>query len=300
MFINKKNAFTLTEVLICIVIVGFLSAFAIDSLIKAQDRSLRYKYSSLYTNLSEAHYNALITKYIAPAGSDYDTGDPFDSSLIEGRGADVLCRKLVEYIDTFAEDCSASNLVDPAAEDFTDTLKFVAQNGMKFYISDKQTIDPGDDFDPIYFYLVYVDLNGDKGPNILDNNPNVTEPPDIVGFALVDNGYVTPLGLPEVDTRYMMTRLIYIDNNKQVYKEPSQAYYITKNEAWGIYKDVSENLNFDIDVAFSLNDRIRNSIAESSRLNISFSPTGTDVYEKCSDDDERFKRCIVKIDTYKF
>lgn len=109
---------------------------------------------------------------------------------------------------------------------------FIAANGQKFYISGLTSANfpimaNGSDEalrERRYYRFVAVDLNGDSGPNrqyakgakfpwTLEAGATAVEDsgsyPDIVLFALTDNGQVIPLGLPEFTTVYATAKVYF-------------------------------------------------------------------------------------------
>lgn len=107
---------------------------------------------------------------------------------------------------------------------------FVAANGQKFYISTVLTANPpyidgtGKEYERMQFRLVAVDLNGDSGPNTqLRSGMRM---PDIVLFAIKNDGVVIPLGRPEFDELYASAMVYYPKylnkpdpNNPNTYKK---------------------------------------------------------------------------------
>ena len=335
---NKKEGFTLAETLICLVIIGVISIVML-TMAKPADKTTRFTYSNLYKGLSEGFYNAMLHRFQKPEGENhsYTTGDPFDSTLARDansdEGADVLCRKLVEYINATSVFCSPTRLVDQKAETFLDEdIQFISNNGIKFYTSNliQGTVGEEGKEETIRFYLVFADLNGDKGPNrlevIKDDKDKIRIYPDIVSFALLDNGMTVPLGLPEISSRYILARLAYQEDGDLTYSKASEPYYIAKNKAWGYYQDdiiIEEPENpddqpvgvtkeqtlavhtYDPLIPFTMNDIIRSIIDQDSKIQIEI-PRGSQIsdntrHEKCQGEQYNFAdtdSCSVNLDQY--
>ena len=89
-------------------------------------------------------------------------------------------------------------------------------------------------------------MNGKRLPNTMtyekgsEANKWRTKDPDIFAFAALENGRVCPLGIPEVEPRYLTTRIIYQEESdgnevELKYSTPSRPYVYSKAEAWGYY-----------------------------------------------------------------
>ena len=119
-------------------------------------------------------------------------------------------------------------------------------NGVRFYISKRFPASANSDH---FFFLVFADLNGPKKPNSTNYAAPSTDP-DVFAFAALDIARMCPLGPPEVDPRYMQTRVTYYDADEALTKfsTVSKPYYISKAEAWGYYLNSGKlNDNFYIE-----------------------------------------------------
>lgn len=302
MFLLKlKKGFTLAETLIVLLIISILIVATI-TVMKPNDKVLKYQYSNAYTGISEGFYNVLLYKY--------------DSDLFpDESGPEKLCQELTDYINTLSENCSDSKDVGLGTDIFEDEkIQFVSTNGMRFYFSNMQTISYklNNEDHSLKYYMAYVDINGKKGPNRLGVDSNKrNSAPDIFAFALLETGKTVPLGLPEIDDRFMQARLAYYDNHAEIqYAEPSLPYYLAKNAAWGCYDKVdqltteekSNKLLFnEPEEPHTMNDVIRNSLPANSKIRIdipdvSNSLKGNDTKYRCTRYD--FENCFVVIDSY--
>ena len=269
------------EVVIFLAIAGLVSAFAFYTF-KDFDKGIRYIYSNTYHVLDRSLYNGL---------SFTDMPDPFrdkdgnGNTISPGEGAKRLCEMLVNQINIVTSSCRAENLVSDSGSDFSDDkINFVATNGVRYYITQRMK---GEGENAPYFYLIFADINSDKAPNSMAYEPgneanNFTpRDPDIFAFAALDIGRICPLGPPEVDGRYMLTRVTYNaleniqgeDNEDESvmnvkYSKVSKPYYISKAESWGYYlpnKPVPDSFIID-DTPYSYNGYIRNSIDPNSMI----------------------------------
>ena len=251
---NKKFAFTLSELLICMGIIGVISTVGYR-IFRDFDKGIRYIYSNTYHALDRALYNAINVSDLADPFEKIvnDNGEPKELSSQDG--AKRLCEALTYYISTVDKNCDAT-LVNVKGDTF-DEPHFVASNGVTFYISERMQKEESKN-SPV-FYIVFADINGTKKPNSMkyvagskENHFRTTDP-DIFAFAALDIGRVCPLGPPEYDPRYMMTRISYDDvmtindDGKETsesvvrYTSNSKPYYISKAEAWGYYLDTEKD-----------------------------------------------------------
>ena len=277
---KKKFGFTLAEALIFMAIVGILIVVAFSTF-KNFDKGIRYIYSNTYHALDRALFNS--TNFS-------ERPDPFE--LIDSNGTAVspdegrrrLCQALLEYINTLESHCETAS-IDASGNAFNDPQRvpdivphFVAGNGIRFYISSR-LIGLGEN-DPV-FYIIFADINGIKRPNSMNYVRGVdaqnikTVDPDIFAFAALDIGRVCPLGIPEFDPRYMMTRISYEETVQNQaggqeavrrYTRNSKPYYISKAEAWGYYlaeNSLPENTIIE-DEPYSYNGYIRSIIPNSA------------------------------------
>ena len=218
---NKNRAFTLGEVIIVFVIIGIIASIAM-SIIKPFEKAYKYSYTKIFNALSTAIYNHMTTV----PGVDAFPEDP---------GA--FCNALISFINTSnnAENSATTNPCnltgekddflggEPTIDDFTGgkNPKIRLSNGAWLWIgadskdgglvpfSYTQTI--GTTTDTVKYYIVYADLNGDRGPNRIANADaaNASHLPDIVAFAVTDSFAVIPLGYPKLDQRYLSAHIMY-------------------------------------------------------------------------------------------
>lgn len=198
-----------------------------------------------------------------------------------------LCMALIQYINPVNRTtaCNTISSVSVSGDDteFNKTPMFTATNGVRFWVSQRfpspdniGTVNEeyatslahletnSDDQNSIRFFIIFADMNGTKGPNSMRYvagegvNGRRTVDPDIFAFAAVSlldgdgnsrGGRIVPLGVPEVDTRYMSTRIQYEDNvddqRVTAYSTPSRALLQSKAEAWGYYgvEDMTDSHN---------------------------------------------------------
>ncbi len=177
----KKNAFTLAEIVIMLIIMGILSAILLQD-----TNPFLPKYKSLYYYL---HKN--VKKF---------TGELIaESSNKQLSSNDVnFCSDLLNNLNAVGgqESCNAfytGTIYDPyngLTASTIDTPSFTLTNGQRFYLSTRLE-------DPISggYRILAADLNGKSKPNETDK--------DIVPFALKDDGTIIPLGEPINNKEYL-------------------------------------------------------------------------------------------------
>ncbi|MBE7703252.1 MAG: type II secretion system protein [Cyanobacteria bacterium SIG28] len=327
-FYNIKPAFTLVELMIAMAIVGIILVFGMVTM-KPKDDGLKYLYSNAYRSLSIAYYNGLINTDFNPFTFDADsyteTNDP---------GTEALCQLLTSYINSnnnnvgsgdYDTGCSDSkfitgNALDSEfnninnAADFVDKVQFIANNGMKFYLSKKLEVSferpqvIGEDEKDIItypYYLVFVDVNGDTLPNSILYHG--TQKPDIFAFAVFNTGYVIPLGIPEYDRTIMTASIAYFDNEFLLRYHPVPvAYFQAKGMAWGFYMPKQSNSSVkdvdyinlqdtklvDIAEVHTLNDAVRASLGEDSNIVKGLNDFITNYPISGEIDEEKYEECL--------
>ena len=262
----KKHGFSLAEMLVVTDIVALLIGTGVQSF-KVNDKSIKYLYSNTYYALSTALYNAM--NIWIP--EDYFRRAIFENSVVNDdnetvpiardsssdEGAKRLCRALIQYINPIQNietTCHKDNLVDITAdktEFINKPVQFTATNGVRFWITKRYPANAGND--DLTFYLIFADLNGTKLPNSLEYRPGTnangwkTKDPDIFAFAAMSNGFICPVGVAEVEPRYLTARIMYDDrvNGEDIlrYSTTSRSLIGAKAEAWGYYTRKRYNSN---------------------------------------------------------
>ena len=193
-----KNGFTLAEVLICMVIIGFIVAMSIQTL-----KIIKTSYASL------AYFEFNNIKQMA--GELIAGNSPADDKKPSIEFKEDLMQYIITTDDKFFCD-SIFSLVNASGKNncgnFADTdtdpdsghpiIKadgmapaFIATNGHRYFISKRQT---NSNVSNLYGYrIIGVDLNGPQKPNI--SAKSGSKIPDIVSFLILDNGEVYPVGV---------------------------------------------------------------------------------------------------------
>lgn len=251
----KKKAFTIPEILIFMTIVGVICVMMI-TIIRPNDKYYKYGYYNAYYVLATAGYNILEDAMDKKNSGSVDTYPVEDIAF--PKEAKDLCKKLAlnpdtslsgpdedyGYINTTTYNCKTQFIAkkNPTDSDFAKGKEsFKSTNSMRFFIGAKDNtgapfnIEVPDAINGgsvnILFYLIWVDLNGDRGPNTakIANNGRL---PDIVPFAMTTTGKLMPLGYPTVDKTYMVSRIKYPTDAKTDYSTVDN-YYVSQMKAYG-------------------------------------------------------------------
>ncbi|MBQ4123304.1 prepilin-type N-terminal cleavage/methylation domain-containing protein [bacterium] len=221
----KKNklGFTLTEVLLVLVVTGVILAISVNALksIKMSYTPLSYyanknvelitrtlflgDYSSDNTVTCRTNTGSIVT-ILKPDGVGNVNGTPLCSSLYSasssGGAGNKICNTMLGFVniagakncdDLYSVAFDAAHNNEPYISDISDSKRptFTATNGQRYYLS-SSTFSSNVSSD-IGFRVLAVDLNGSRKPNT--HSPEHKSPPDIVSFLIMDNGDVYPLGV---------------------------------------------------------------------------------------------------------
>ena len=201
-----KKAFTLAEMMIVFIIIGIIISLGVSS-VKPWEKSYKFAYHRMYNALSLAIYNHMVNT------SD-DDAFPKNASL--------FCEALLEYINTSEHLTNATDIKNYCSGRYISTLPTYPEadpirpaNGTKLWISSNSgkpytmTVEQEalEITDTVRYYIVIVDLNGDKKPNT--SKWKRDQMADTVAFAVTDKYSVIPLGYPEVDSRYLEANVVY-------------------------------------------------------------------------------------------
>lgn len=228
---NKKKAgFTLAEILMALVIMGFIAGAAIP-VIQTQKSAYTslayYAYENLKSvtgdiMLSEQQGNIIdteaMTKIVTGPSGFEERILKTDGELAENNDTfperQSFCEYMVSLMNTQGlPQCTTRENRFTYEQARTYTLpiptqaNIVTTNGQKYYIGAWQEqpnewveVDGNWEKQTNYGYrIILVDLNGEGKPNIIKKDGK-SLPPDIVSFAVLDTGEVLPVGTAANDT----------------------------------------------------------------------------------------------------
>ena len=254
---NKKDAFCMVEILM---VLSFIGIIIVLETIILQNRINQYSapYFNAYNSLTKAAYNVLADMYCPDSGPNAICPDgprAFPTT------PENLCSRLTEFINTAGAaniHCSAQNINNNASNFSEDSVKFVASNSFKYYISSLKKVEVEDE--TINYFIVYIDLNGNSKPNRVgmkyETNGGKITPidkiyPDIVPFAVTTRGEVVPMGYPVYSNMYLTARVKYPASviegeiNDDRYS-PMMTFNDAARKSWGNgeYSDIPFSINF--------------------------------------------------------
>lgn len=240
MKLNKK-AYNLAEVVLIIAIVGFIVMLLFKT-VRPSYKAVPLAYSRVFTSLEDAIYNSY--ENLREINGIFPGSDGKPDTY---KSAQQLCRLIAAnptqsddsgYINTVYYNCGENFKTVPeyiTSNTFNeDNLAFVATNSMKFYISPLQQVKVQNGVSKnqivtVRYFIVWVDLNGKKGPNsAFVNKKGII---DIVPFIVTTRGTVLPAGYPTTDIRYLSAYVQY-----PLYSTPissqSRTYYDAQTAAF--------------------------------------------------------------------
>ncbi len=254
----KKTGFTLGETLIVLLIIIILTIFSIITM-RSRSNTTPLLYYRAYEALNTAVYNAWLE-----AGDNDDkfadkNGTKYSSDLaalcIQLAGANGYINNDGKNLDPVTKNptsCDRPGIAIPtstANEAFTESnAHFTSSNSMRFFISrelsgsiplsnyvtdtvSNTAINPK-------WYIIFVDLDGEKGLNSMAQPANQNNTADVVAFALIidpdEMPSLIPIGVPTMDKRYMTAMVKYTNAaNGNDRKSPSLPYKEAAIRAYG-------------------------------------------------------------------
>ena len=197
----RKRAFTLTEILIVMTIVGFI-LIAQLSVLSSKINKYDGTYYRAYHTLHKAGYNILADMYCPGPSCP-------DASITQPRSfpttTSALCARLAEWLNITTNNCN-NNAFSHGNITEKSTAHLIASNGFKIYIGamGEKEVSNGQ---KIKYFPVYVDINGEAKPNRTDCVAKSDVLPDIVPFAVTTRGETIPMGFPKYSKKYMTAKV---------------------------------------------------------------------------------------------
>ncbi len=291
-----NKAVTLAEMMIVFVIIGVIATVGLST-VKPYEKTFKYLYVRIFNALETASYNGMMDRTNFP-----QTTAEFCKMIANEKGNTQAQGYInVSYLNCDAPDVSASN------PNFNEqNLKMVATNGMRFWIASNG----GAPYvlstakQDVKYYIVFVDINGTKGPNSTEWVEN-GKLADIVCLIVTDNSIVIPIGPPEIDTRYMLASAIYPpndENDPEGNRSAPTSYYQAKLLAWGNSVAVEEvrSLNFALTSTFGANSPflVQSPPVDGTNIKGVHTEMNGDVNMGCTEENGVISPCYVKIEEY--
>lgn len=252
---KKKNAFTMIEILIVFVIIGFI---LVAELIILNSKSNEYgnPYYTIYNSLKKTSYNVLADLY-CPGSACPNTSLTFPRQF-PTNGED-LCKRFAEFLNVSENHCEGLTPINDAANNIdTNNPHLVLSNSYRMYFGDEKLYtwkDSSGISQQLNYFVVYVDLNGEKAPNRLTCKGTKVMP-DIVPFAITRRGETIPMGYPVYSKLYITAKISYPSISKEGTTElenktsGSMSFYDAIYGAWP--SAISGEVEKHIDIPFSL------------------------------------------------
>jgi prepilin-type N-terminal cleavage/methylation domain-containing protein len=253
---KNKSGFTLSEVLVSMVIIGVIMAISANSIkiVKTSYTSLAYfAYNNIVNMVGVLNSgekviqdnggtlpslisqcrssNGKVVQVLKTDNEYYNDNGVLSCSArkdIEDETSNLFCNAMVSMANTSGKtDCNnlysvLYNGTEPYISDLNvDKPNFIATNGQRYYISKWQFNDNVSD--EYGFRLIAVDLNSSSRPNSTTKQGGL--PPDIITFLILDNGEVFPLGVAADNITISGNRVIKYLNSKV------KGYYYEYNSA---------------------------------------------------------------------
>ena len=219
---KNKSGFTLSEVLLMLMIVGIIMALSIQTFKMIQssytplayyaDNNVKMIVRTLFLGRTAQENTVLCKKadgsiisILRPDGISQPDAVYLCSQLYaasSGGGESRVCNAMVDFINVsggtncgnlYSVAYDAQNNNEPYISDITDgkSPTFITTNGHRYYLSGSQF--SSNVSSELGFRVLAVDLNGSRRPNSSEFSASAP-PPDIINFLIMDNGEVYPLG----------------------------------------------------------------------------------------------------------
>jgi len=168
--IKAKNAFTLAEVLITLVIIGIVAALTIPTAInKYREQTLKSQFKKAYSNFYQAVRKTEADDFFGYARCYYEKRSGGGSYLVSSE-CDTFLPAFIKHLSV-QKSCNGQALSKgciPVYQSYNTSdgclgfsENFVKNSNWTYVLSDGQTISIYANYTPIFL----VDINGYKGPN---------------------------------------------------------------------------------------------------------------------------------------
>lgn len=243
---RKFFGFTLSEVLICIVIIGIIMAISMRTI-----KTIKTSYTSLtyheYLNIKQIAAEMIAGDRPYEEGVAGITTIMFTESgpkTIITRDDSVFCNVLLDMANAAGtRRCSTDELFSVSNDGTEPSITipnnelasptFLSTSGKRYYLSGRVQGDSRVS-SKFGYRLLAVDLNGPQAPNI--SAPSGSLVPDIVTFAILDTGEIFPLGVAANNLEFTKNgktqRVLYLNSKLKGYY-----YYDKSDRTTGVPED---------------------------------------------------------------
>lgn len=241
-FRKNLKALNLAEVMIVMMVISVVTVSAIQVNRHLEEKLTGKLYAKAYKTLSLASFNIqqevavyntkknMEAKEKGLSGAAKNDLKRFPNiGYNESITSESLCVALKDYMNAQTSSCSITSVsTGYITEDFSlkdETPSFLGTDGMRYYITDL-----GSGNSANKFFLVFVDLNGERKPNTIMANKTK---PDTVPFLIhTDTGDVVPAGYPVYDPKYVQARIIYSSPDEEYDFSVPMPFYNAKQLAY--------------------------------------------------------------------
>lgn len=250
----NKKAFSLVEVLIVLSIIGFLAIAGLRT-INSKEEQYNQPYYNAYNSIKKTAYNVLADLHCPDDSSDDPNcregvrpypkkpNDCKETVGSETRIIKGLCSRFAEFLNVTENNCSlltsnnCTNVlqygINNKADNFPSRPHLILSNSYRLYFGQMNTMTIGSKM--IDYFVVYVDINGEKKPNSVTCQ-GTTIKPDIVPFAVTRSGDVIPMGYPIYSKQYLTAKIAfpteYNEKGSVDNYSPSMSFYEAIATAW--------------------------------------------------------------------
>lgn len=251
---NKKSAFSLTEILIMLTIISFIIVSQLV-ILNAKVNQYSGPYFTAYNAVKKTAYNVLADIYCPCTGKDCPDEACKTGPRAYPTDSKNLCKRFSEFINSSENNCNNFTPVGDNLDFSKATPGFIASNSFRFYFHDKfytKTINGK----TVKYTIIYVDLNGEKRPNrfVCDNTDIL---PDIVPFIITTNGDAIPVGLPIYSNTYLTASIAY-PNKDTMKKTQSLTFNDAVMSAWPDSNRQNVNIPFSVDYTTPFTSTMQN------------------------------------------
>lgn len=276
----KKNiGFTLAEAIVTVGLVGVLVVAAVSAVKKSGDISVFKGYKAAYAMVSEVCFNindalkgdvSLTQRWnLTTMARDKATGTR-SIFMLDGGKDGVLpnmgfCDILEDNLNAVVNNCDRPIVPMNSTVLDDDDFHLVTSSGVRIAIGPVGNMpikDQSGADQTVMYRLIFVDVNGaDQGTNTLANRlmprtATIRNYADIVPFVVIMDGTVLPVGIAEMDIRFIGARVLYPPYNlnnvaNSIETSSNMSYFNAKCAAWGNRTDYMDTASYRFNAYFA-------------------------------------------------
>lgn len=265
---KKNKAFTLAETLVTLGLVSVLLVASLSFVKTKTNQEIFKGYKLAHKMLSEtcsgiadnlkgnvdltSKWNLTSEGFVKSTGKAVFMDNPLNKGL--------FCEILSDYMNIIKSNCE-NPLIDINATTIADNkFHIILSNSMRIGIGPEVSLPVNmGGVGSVPFRIVFVDINGKEGEpnkisNSVDSNNKIVEYADIVPFVVLSDGKVIPIGIQELDVKYISARVLYppfvADSNGNPVQNTEEisaniSYFNAKCKGWGNTTDALDPLSYN-------------------------------------------------------